>query len=89
MKTEVFTIIKQEVKKHEYEMDQHHIDTVSKLLYEHLIEIIPEEALSEIIDEMKEEFLGIVDLLIPIIEEYESKVSEVLEQHLGGIINKI
>jgi len=83
MEEQIKWIIKDEVMKHNFFMDEYHVETIVNALYDELLEYIPLENLVDLIGSMKGEFLKIDDSLIPIVEEYETKIDAILENQMS------
>ena len=85
---EIKEIIKTEVKKHESGLDEHHVDTITRAIYKQLLEYMTVENLEKMVHDLKQEFINVVDSLIPVVEEYEGKIEDLLDVHLGKILDR-
>lgn len=88
MSDEIKSVIRNEVSVHESGMDNHHVDTITDAIYKQLVEYMGEDGLSKLIQEMKSDFIELVDNLIPFVEEYEVKIDKILDEKMALIVKK-
>lgn len=86
---QVKAVIYQEVAKHGKALDKHHVEEISSAIFKQLSEYIEVSQMAILVDEMQGEFLKMVDSLIPIVEEYEAQIDEILDIHMGKLVAKI
>ncbi|MBD3362478.1 hypothetical protein GF362_02055 [Candidatus Dojkabacteria bacterium] len=88
MKKQIQKIIREEVIKHKNEIEKYHVDTITSGIYKQLSEYMNDEIMIEFIHELKPEFIKVVDSLIPIVEEYETKINQILEDYIGRWVSE-
>lgn len=89
MNNQIKEIIKEEVRKHEKSLQEIHVETIADAIYKQLSEYLDEKQLNSLVEIMRPDFEKIVDILIPIVEEYENKIDDVLNNKVGTLIAKL
>ncbi|MBP9758811.1 hypothetical protein KBD45_03880 [Candidatus Dojkabacteria bacterium] len=89
MQEDIYKIIRAEVVKHEYGLDDGHVDTITDAIVKQLREVVSAQHIDLLVETMKPDFIKIVDILIPIVEEYENKIDELLNNKIGNLISKL
>lgn len=84
----VIQIIKTELKKHSYPLADHHTDEIANAIYKQLLEYMDENVMESLIHEFKHTFIDLVDVIIPVVEEYETQIENLLELKIGNIVKR-
>lgn len=88
-KNEIYKIIQAEVLKHEYQLDKDHVETITNAIIKQISEVVSPENLAQLVETMKPDFIKIVDILIPVVKEYEYKIDELINNKIGNLISKL
>lgn len=89
MRSVLLETIVSEVSKHSNELAEEHIETISEAILKQLEEVASEDKLEKLVEIMKPDFLLIVDMLIPIVQEYESRIEQLLDSKVNNLISKL
>lgn len=89
MRSVILETIVSEVSKHSNELAVEHIETISEAILKQLEEVASQDKLEKLVEIMKPDFLLIVDMLIPIVQEYESRIDQLLNSKVNNLISKL
>lgn len=89
MQEQILEIIKTEIRKHEFKLDEHHVATISEAIYKQFNEHLSDIQLFALVEAVRPEFIRIVDTLIPIVKEYEGKIDELLNSNISKLVSKL
>ncbi len=89
MDQEIKDLIIKEVRSHSYGLDNYHLLEISDAIYKQLLEYMDENEMRRLIETLRPEFVNVVDILIPLVKEYEEKIGVILNRHVGNIMRKI
>lgn len=86
MEQKIKSTIKSEIEKHSRKMDEQTIDMITEAIFKQLLEYMEIEVLEKMMEHLQGEFIRMIDLLIPVVDEYENQIDAVLDSHIGKFI---
>jgi hypothetical protein len=89
MEEQIIEIIKTEVRSHQIKLDEHHVNTIALAIYKQFREHLSDKQLYSLVQAIRPEFIRIVDTLLPIVEEYELRIDELLNSNINKLVARL